>query len=92
MVAMPATGGRSPSGQTSYVLDGWERDLYLFCDSIRDFAAIAGRLPGVDPKAIRRTLKRLVSAKVMFGEGDQYLSLAINGHPSRRQGTPFPWA
>jgi ribosomal peptide maturation radical SAM protein 1 len=83
--------GRSPSGRTSYVLDGWKRELYLFCDSIRDFDAIRNRFPDLGSGEIRAVLNKLIRAKVMFGERKRYLSLAINAGPECRRFVPFTW-
>jgi hypothetical protein len=91
MVSLAGVGGRSASGLTQYVLEGWEREAYLLCDSIREFGAIAATFPGIEPGVIRETLERLVAYRVMFSEDNRYLALAINGHAARRQGTPFPW-
>jgi hypothetical protein len=78
-------------GLTQYVLDGWEREAYLLCDSIHEFGAITAAFLGVDAEVIRAGLDRLVTARVMFREDNRYLALAIDGHAARRQGTPFPW-
>ena len=91
MVALAGVGGRSATGLTQYVLDGWEREAYLLCDSIHEFGTIAAAFPGIDPGQIRTGLDRLVGARVMYCEDDRYLALAIDGHPARRQGVPFPW-
>lgn len=91
MVALDGVGGRSPAGLTQYILDGWQREAYLLCDSMHEFGAIAAAFPAVAPADIRAALDRLVEARVMYTEDDRYLALAIDGRPSRRQGAPFPW-
>ena len=45
----------------------------------------------VHPDVIGGGFYRLVEALVTFREEDRFLPLAIDGHPSRRQGVPFPW-
>jgi hypothetical protein len=84
------TGGR-PTRRLALTLEGWHRDLYLYCDSIRSFDEIAERFSERSPLGVRRLLGRLCREKLMFREGDEYLSLAISAGPEHRRSVPFPW-
>jgi ribosomal peptide maturation radical SAM protein 1 len=84
------TSGK-PERRLSLILDGWQRDLYLWCDSIRPFQDIVERFPDRAPRGIQTFLGRLVKHKLMFREGDEYLSLAISGGSRTRRSVPFPW-
>jgi hypothetical protein len=64
-------------------LRGLAAHLYLFCDEHRSLKAIQGMLDNqngraIDPEIIHAILRQLVSAKLMFEEGDRYLSLAVH--------------
>ena len=65
------------NGRTNTTLENDLMKLYLFCDSIRSWSEIAEEFPGWDLDDLRGTLKQLVDLKLMFKEGDDYLSLAI---------------
>jgi len=64
-------------------LEGYARELYLFCDSIRSFDEIKKHFPKWDEKEIKKVLNKLVKLKVMFREDDDYLSLAIRANGPR---------
>jgi radical SAM superfamily enzyme YgiQ (UPF0313 family) len=70
-------------------IDGWARELYLFCDEIRSFEAIKKRFPKVPEKELRKVLRKLFKLKVMFTEDDDWLSLAIHASPENRRFMPF---
>jgi ribosomal peptide maturation radical SAM protein 1 len=70
-------------------LDGWVRNLYTFCDSIRDWDEIVARFPDVDRKSLRKMLRSLLKLKVMFTEDDKWLSLAIHASPKDRHRMSF---
>lgn len=64
-------------------LRGLAAHVYLFCDEHRSFKAIREMLDNqngtaIDPEVMRAMLHQLVSAKLMFEEGDRYLSLAVH--------------
>ncbi len=67
-------------GMTSICLEGNARELYLFCDSYKNFNEIKKRFPKWDEKEIKKVLNKLVKLKVMFREDDDYLSLAIRAN------------
>jgi len=60
----------------SLTVDGWMRQLYLLCRSIRGIDEIKDSLPGVSAAEIIKLLKYLCGLGFMFGESDEYLSLA----------------
>jgi len=78
-------------GRLSLKLEGWKRELYLFCDSIRKWDEIEDRFHGRGIQEIKRTLNTFVRSKVMYSEGNAYLSLATNAGPRNRRNMTFPW-
>jgi ribosomal peptide maturation radical SAM protein 1 len=70
-------------------LDGWMKDLYLFCDEAKSVNEIEGHFNGVDKTSIRRTLRFLCTEKFIFEEDDVYLSLAVRSYPASRRNLPF---
>lgn len=81
-------------GHASIALDGWKRDLYLFCDRIRRRDEISARFQGIDERDLNDHLKKLFRMKLIFAEDDCYLSLAIRSKPESRRYMPFidePW-
>ncbi len=79
----------SRDGCQSILIEGFVRDLYLFCDSIRSFKEIRKRFPKVPEKELRKVLRRLFRLKVMYTEDDDWLSLAIHASPENRRHMPF---
>jgi len=76
-------------GTRSITLEGLPRDLYLYCDEIRGFDEIRSRFHDEDPKEIRETLRQLHKLKLMYTEGEDWLSLAIHASPENRRHMPF---
>jgi len=68
------------SGLRAITLEGYARELYLLCDSICCFVEIKKCFPDWDEKEIKIILNRLVKLKVMYHEGNDYLSLAIRAN------------
>ena len=62
-------------------LVGTSRRIYLYCQRHRSVKQIRGRFPAFVEDKIVAFLKMMVDKKLMFQEGDSYLSLAI---PVRR--------
>jgi len=62
------------------ILEGKARDLYLFCDSIKRWDDIIIRFSDRNDEDIRRILNKLVKLKIMFREGNDYLSLAVHAN------------
>jgi len=67
-------------GEMCITLDGYIRELYLFCDSYKSFNEIIKCFLKWDPREIKKVLNKLVKLKVMFREDDDYLSLAIRAN------------
>ncbi|MFH1829520.1 MAG: RiPP maturation radical SAM C-methyltransferase [Pseudomonadota bacterium] len=76
-------------GSSSVTLEGWIRDLYLYCDKIRKLDEIQRQFSEIDSKELKRTLQELYKLKVMFKEGNDWLSLAIHASPENRRHMPF---
>jgi hypothetical protein len=76
-------------GTTSVVLEGWARELYLFCDDIKSFREIKGAFKAVTEKDLRKMLRRLHKLRLMYTEDDDWLSLAIHSSPENRRHVPF---
>jgi ribosomal peptide maturation radical SAM protein 1 len=75
-----------------HTLSGKVAEIYLFCDEHRSFQAIhkmLGRVDGQpeDERQLRAWLDHLVSSRLMFREGDRYLSLAVRKRPAVRKGS-----
>ena len=63
-------------------LDKSWRDIYLFCMNIRSEQEIASRFDGaLSQQAVADQLGEMVDAKLMFREGDRFLSLAVAVRP-----------
>jgi len=60
----------------SWVLRGFQRMLYLACDSVQHLTKLKA-LAAEKEKQVEAELKILVEANLMLREGSQYLSLAI---------------
>jgi len=64
-------------------LSGWQREVYLFCDSGRTFERIcefAGTLPAAPPPdatAVQTALDEWLAARLMVRLDEKYLSLAL---------------
>ncbi len=58
-------------------LKGTSRLVYLFCQKRRSLKSMAGRFDQLKTEQLRSFLKMMVSMRLMFSEGDQYLSLAV---------------
>ncbi len=67
----------------SFRLRGSSRDIYKFCDKTRSFASISAKFPSFTGKELASFLDTLVDKKVMFKEGDRFLSLAVNADVRR---------
>lgn len=66
-------------------LRGTSRSIYLFCQQNRGIAEILGRHPGFGEDRVLPFLSMMVEKKLMFTEGNRYLSLAVpaGGYRSR---------
>jgi len=70
-------------------LDGWMKDLYLFCDEARHLNEIGEKFSGVDNMSLRKALRFLCAERFMFEEDGIYLSLAVRSYPASRHNLPF---
>lgn len=61
-------------------LTGTSRRIYLFCQAHRSIRAILAQFSRLQEDRLLPFLKMMVGKRLMFNEGDQYLSLAV---PSR---------
>ncbi len=58
-------------------LRGTSRAIYLFCETVRSVPQILARFPGFGEDKVRSFLTMMADKKLMFREGDRYLSLAV---------------
>jgi ribosomal peptide maturation radical SAM protein 1 len=67
-------------------LRGTSRSIYLFCEENRGIEEILHRYPGFGQEKVLSFLGMMVENKLMFREGQRYLSLAVpvKGYGSRR--------
>ncbi|MBU0567609.1 hypothetical protein KJ693_05670 [bacterium] len=65
------------------VLEGAEKEIYEYCDRVRNFCSIFHYLKmchpqdSIDEENLRNFLKYLIDSRLMLEDGDHYLSLAI---------------
>ncbi len=67
----------SPESE-SLRLRGTSRDIYMFCETTRSLGSICKQFPSIPTEELLSFLDTLVKKRVMFREGDRYLSLAVN--------------
>ena len=58
-------------------LRGTSREIYLFCDTTKHFKKIAQRFSNIGQEKLLGFLNSLVDKKIMFKEGNRFLSLAV---------------
>lgn len=63
------------------VLEGIERELYLFCDSIQTKSVILEHFPNLSPDRLEEIIEKWITNRWMFREGDKLLSLAVKMNP-----------
>ena len=56
------------------------RKIYLFCEQNRSISRILARFPSFSEEKVRPFLNMMVDKRLMFREGERFLSLAV---PSR---------
>lgn len=85
--------------ESDYQFDGVEAEIYLACDAGTTPERIRAQLAATDEDApdveeIREFLDELVDSKVMYREGNSYLSLAVaaNGNVMQERSTQAPAA
>jgi hypothetical protein len=67
-------------------LKGASREIYLLCEQHRSTGEIVGRFAGLREEEVLPFLNMLVGKKLMFREGERYLSLAVPMKGFMRQG------
>jgi len=70
---------RAGQDDMTHRLTGTSREIYLFCQAHRSLREILGQFPRFQEDRLLPFLKMMVSKRLMFTEGDRYLSLAVPG-------------
>ena len=68
---------RRSEDDITHRLRGSSRGIYLFCERNRSVSEIVERFPGFGQEKILPFLNMMVDKKLMFREGERYLSLAV---------------
>jgi ribosomal peptide maturation radical SAM protein 1 len=77
---------RCGSEDTTHRLKGASRDIYLFCERHRSAAEIVARFAGLGEEKVFPFLNMMVGKRLMFREGERYLSLAVPMRGFMRRG------
>jgi len=77
--------GRTDDGCMLHLLEGTQRDVYLFAAEIRPWNAFRDRFD-LEESALKDLLKYFVDNKLMYEEEGHYLSLAMSEEPYRIRG------
>jgi len=72
------SGGTEPE---TYRLRGRSRDIYRLCEETKALAEIHRQFPRFSLDGLQTFISDLVHKRLMFQEGDQVLSLAVNEDP-----------
>ncbi len=67
----------------TFRLKGYSRDIYRFCETRRTLEQILHEFPNVSLDKLENFISDMVEKRLMFREGDQVLSLAVNEEPHR---------
>jgi len=68
---------RRAADDMTHRLKGTSRQIYIFCEKNRSLSEIVERFPGFGQEKILPFLNMMVDKKLMFREGERYLSLAV---------------
>jgi len=68
---------RAKKYDMTHRLRNTSRKIYLFCQTQRSMQSICSRFPGFGEEKLRPFLRMMVDKRLMFHEGDRYLSLAV---------------
>jgi hypothetical protein len=70
-------------------LTGLSREIYLFCEKNRPAYDTVKRFPSLGEEKVLPFLNMMVDKKLMFKEGERYLSLAVpaRGYRAREEGS-----
>jgi ribosomal peptide maturation radical SAM protein 1 len=72
---------RLDDGTANHRLEGTSATIYLFCEHQQPLRHIIERFPQVPGEKITAFLQKMTAERLMFTEGDRFLSLAV---PARR--------
>ncbi len=61
----------------SHRIEGFAREIYLFCEETRSLSEILGRFPRFGEGKVLPFLNMMVDKRLMFSEEERYLSLAV---------------
>jgi ribosomal peptide maturation radical SAM protein 1 len=67
----------------TFRLKGFSRDIYRFCETRRNLGQILHEFPSVSLDKLENFISHMVDKHLMFREGDQVLSLAVNEETHR---------
>ena len=67
----------------TFRLKGFSRGIYRFCETRRALGQILHQFPSVSVDKLENFLAYMVDKRLMFREGDQVLSLAVNEEPHK---------
>ena len=67
----------------TFRLKGSSRAIYRFCETRRTLAQIRKKFPNFPLKQLEKFIAHMVGNRLMFREGNQVLSLAVNEEPHR---------
>ena len=67
----------------TFRLKGYSRDIYRFCERRRTLGQILHEFPSVSLDKLENFISYMVDKHLMFREGDQVLSLAVNEEPHK---------
>ena len=68
---------RFGNNDMTHRLQGTSRRICLFCETQRSMPHILSHFPGFGEEKLRPFLRMMVDKRLMFNEGDLYLSLAV---------------
>ncbi len=68
---------RHGADDMTHRLKDTSRKIYLFCEKNRSLSQILARFPGFGEEKVRPFLNMMVDKKLMFREGERFLSLAV---------------
>ena len=67
----------------TFRLKGYSRDIYRFCETRRTLSQILHKMESVSLDKLENFISHMVAKRLMFREGDQVLSLAVNEEPHK---------
>jgi len=67
----------------TFRLKGFSRDIYRFCETRRTLEQIHHQFPRVSSDKLEKFISHMVNKRLMFREGKEVLSLAVNEEPHR---------